>query len=48
MNPPIKILATKKVKAGKLLLIIVDGKKKWVWGKQVVKPVTGINEFLSR
>jgi hypothetical protein len=48
MNPPIKIQATKTVKAGKLLLIIVDGKKKWVWEKQVVKPVTGINEFLSR
>ncbi len=46
---PIKILASKTTKAGRLILIETpDGKKKWVWENQIVKPVDRINEFLSR
>jgi len=48
METPPKIYASKTTKAGRLLLIEINGKKKWVWEKDFVKPVTGMNEFLSR
>ena len=48
MIDPSKILATKITKAGAMVLVLVNGKRKWVWrDKEKPKP-NSMEEFLSR
>ena len=51
MIDPSKILATKITKAGAMVLVLLNGKRKWVWrdGKPAKpNPISSMEEFLSR
>ncbi len=50
MIDPSKILATKITKAGAMVLVLLNGKRKWVWRdkEEKPKPLSSMDEFLSR